>query len=178
MDREAAILNIKLMTGADKFFGFVGSIFLIFAFFLPLYSFAVGDRQIAGSAISFFLNMPLVGGYASWGGEVMIAAAVILALIVVACPIAGFLNIIGLLNKKKGDNFFEAIKGYSRFVYIPMFLYILLVIVLLIGTPHPFGSLGAFGDDFNLSAVFRMTGLGFWLSIAGMAIVIAERRGL
>jgi len=182
-DRETAILNVIPITGVDKVIGFIGSILLIISFFMPVYSFTVNPggetaRQISGSAISFFINLPLIGGYASWGGGVMIWALVIFGAILVACPIVGVLNILGLINKQKGEGYFQAIRDYSRYAFIPLFLYILLFVVLLFGTPHPFGSLGVFGDSFNLTAIFRLTGIGFWLNIAGLAIVLAERRGL
>jgi hypothetical protein len=182
-DREAAILNVKLMTGVDKIIGFIGSILLIISFFLPIYSFTMNPesgatRHISGSAISYFINMPLIGGYAAWGGGVMIWAAVILGAILITCPIVGVLNILGLINKRTGESYFHVIREYSRYAYILLFLYILLALVLLFGTPHPFGSLGVFGESFNLSAIFGLTGIGFWFGIAGMAIVLAERRGL
>jgi hypothetical protein len=180
LEREAAILNTRLMTGADKVIGIVGSVFLILSFFLPVYSFTMNERVISGSAISYFANLALIGGYASWGGGVMATAVAVFALILISCPVVGVLNLIGLLNKHKGDNYFHTYREYSKYVYIPFFLYLLLVIILIIGTPQPFGSLGidAFGQNFNLSAIFRLTGFGFWLSVAGVAIVMAERRGL
>jgi hypothetical protein len=183
LDRDSAILNVKLITGVDKIIGLIGSIMLIISFFMPVYSFTINPgsnaaRDISGSAISFFINMPLIGGYASWGGGVMIWAMIVFAAILIACPIAGVFNIMGLMNKRQGEGYFQAVKDYSKYVYIPFYLYILLFVVLLFGTPHPFGSLGVFGDDFNLSVIFRLTGIGFWMNIAGMAIVLAERRGL
>src|SRR4030067_1174642 len=41
LDRDAAILNVKLMTGIDKVIAFIGSILLMISFFLPVYSFTV-----------------------------------------------------------------------------------------------------------------------------------------
>jgi hypothetical protein len=35
-----------------------------------------------------------------------------------------------------------------------------------------------FGDDLNMTAICKLTGLGFWMNIAGIAILLAERRGL
>jgi hypothetical protein len=183
LDREAALLNVKLMTGVDKAIGFLGSLLLILSFFVPVYSFTLSAdtdsaRHISGSAISFFANLPLIGGYASWGGGVMIWSLLIFSLILIACPVVGVLNILGLMNKRTGDEYLYAVKEYSRYGYVLLFLYILLVIGLLFGAPHPFGSLGVFGESFNLSAIFRLTGIGFWFGIAGMAIILSERRGL
>jgi hypothetical protein len=180
MDREEAILNTLLMTGADKIIGIVGSVLLIISFLFPAYSFTMYDKAVSGSAISFFVNLPLIGGYASWGGEFMVLGLAVYALILIACPIAGVMNLIGLFNKHQGDSYFHTVKEYSRFVFVPFYLYILLVVILLYGAPQPFGSLGidAIGQEFNLAAIFKLTGQGFWLNIAGIAIVLAERRGL
>jgi hypothetical protein len=53
-------------------------------------------------------------------------------------------------------------------------------VFLVIGSPQPFGSLGvdALGESFNLVAIFRIAGLGFWINIAGLAIGFAQTRGL
>ncbi|OGC94488.1 MAG: hypothetical protein A2W25_01520 [candidate division Zixibacteria bacterium RBG_16_53_22] len=183
LDRDAAILNVKLMTGIDKVIGFIGSILLMISFFLPVYSFTMfpdsgAAKHVSGSAISYFINMPLIGGYAAWGGGVMIWAVLFFGVILIACPVVGVLNILGLVSRRTGEGYFHAIREYSQYAFILLFLYILLALVLLFGTPHPFGSLGVFGESFNLSAIFRLTGIGFWFGIAGLAIVLAERRGL
>jgi hypothetical protein len=101
-------------------------------------------------------------------------------LILITCPVVGVLNIIGLINKNKGEEYLKIVRNNSRYLFVPMLLYVLLFLVLLIGTPQPFGSLGAeaLGDTFNLAAIFTMTGIGFWLNIAGLAIIFAQRRGI
>jgi hypothetical protein len=180
LDRETALLNVKLMTPADKIISYIGSIMLVISFFLPIYSFDISGTRVSGSAISFFLNLPLIGGYASWGGFVMGFALFIFMLFIIACPVIGVLNILGLMNKYKGDDYLRTVKDKSRCVFIPILLLGLLFLILLIGTPQPFGSLGvdALGEQLNISALFLMTGLGFWMNIAGLAIVFAQRRGL
>jgi len=180
LERDAALLNVKLMSGVDKTIGIIGSILLVISFFLPVYSFDIYERHLSGSAISFFANMPLAGGYASWGGAVMVLTLAVLALIILSCPVAGVLNIIGLTNKNKGDEYFATLKKYSRFIFVPMALYLLLFLLLIMGAPQPFGSLGvgALGESLDFGAIFKMTGIGFWLNIAGLAIGFAEMRGL
>jgi hypothetical protein len=180
LEREAALLNVKLMNPADKIISYIGSILLVISFFLPIYSFDISGTRVSGSAISLFLNLPLIGGYASWGGFIMEFALFIFMLFIIACPVIGVLNILGLMNKYQGDDYLTTVKDKSRCVIIPILLLGLLFFILLIGTPQPFGSLGvdAFGEQLNISALFLMTGLGFWMNIAGLAIVFAQRRGL
>ena len=180
LEREAALLNVRLMSPADKIISFIGSIMLVISFFLPIYSFDISGSRVSGSAISLFLNLPLIGGYASWGGFIMEFALFIFMLFIIACPVVGVLNIMGLMNKFQGDDYLKTVKDKSRCVFIPILLLGLLILILLIGTPQPFGSLGvdAFGEQLNISALFLMTGLGFWMNIAGLAIVSAERSGL
>ncbi len=180
LDRETAILNTNLMTGVDKIIALIGSALLIISFFLPVYSFTVGNNQISGSAISFFANLGTIGGYAAWGGAVMVLAMIAFSLILIACPVAGILNILGLLNRKRNDEYIAAVKKSSRIIFIPMALYALFILFLLIGAPQPFGSLGvsALGEYLSLGAIFTMTGIGFWLNIAGLAIGFAEGRGI
>jgi hypothetical protein len=180
LDRETAILNTNLMTGVDKIIAVIGSVLLVISFFLPIYSFSVGDRQVSGSAVSFFANLGTIGGYAAWGGAIMVLTMVVLCLILIACPVTGILNILGLLNKKKNDEYIAAVKKSSRYIFIPIALYGLLIFLLLVGAPQPFGSLGvnALGESLSLGAIFTMTGVGFWLNIAGLAIGFAEGRGI
>jgi hypothetical protein len=168
------------MSSADRIISYIGSVLLVISFFLPVYSFEAGGKQISGSAFSFFANLGIAGGYASWGGGIMVLSLIIFALILIACPIAGVLNFLGLLNKGKGDDYLAAVKKNSRFLFIPIALYGVLILLLLIGSPQPFGSLGvsALGDSFGLGAIFTLTGVGFWLNIAGLAIGFAERRGI
>jgi len=180
LDREQALLNVRLMTPVDKIISIIGSVFLIISFVLPVYSFSLQGRNVSGSAISFFANLSVAGGYASWGGFVMELSLFLYALILIACPVAGVLNLIGLYSKKQGDEYFATVRKYHRYSYVPIGLYVLLFIVLVIGSPQPFGSLGvdAFGESFNIAAIFRMTGLGFWLNISGLAIGFAQSRGI
>jgi len=179
-DRDTSILNIKLMSSADKIISIIGNFLLIIAFFLPIYSINLGSKSISGSAISFFLNMPFIGSYAAWGSLSMILTVVVVSLILIACPAAGILNLLGLFNKKKGDRYLETVKKFSRFTFIPIVLYLILLFLLLFGGPQPFGSLGveALGDSLNITALFTLTGIGFWLNIVGLAIAFAQSRGI
>jgi hypothetical protein len=180
LDRETAILNTNLMTSADKIIALIGSALLIISFFLPVYSFSIGDKMVSGSALSFFANLGTIGGYASWSGAVMILTTVIFGLMLVACPVAGVLNILGLLNKNRNDEYIVAVKKSSRIIFVPIALYGLLILFLIIGAPQPFGSLGvsALGESLGVGSIFTMTGIGFWLNIAGLAIGFAEGRGI
>ncbi len=180
LDRDTAILNIKSMTAVDKAVSIIGGAILILAFFLPVYSIDPSGRGISGSAISFFLNLPFIGSYAASGGIVMILTMIIFALLLLSCPVAGALNILGVLNKNKGDKYLETVKKFNRFTYVPILLYALLFIILLFGGPHPFGSLGisGIGESLSLLAIFTMTGVGFWLNIVGLILGFAQARGI
>lgn len=180
LDRDTAILNIKSMTAVDKAVSIIGGAILILAFFLPAYSIDPSGRGISGSAISYFLNLPFIGSYAASGGIVMVLTMIIFAFLLLSCPAAGVLNILGVLNKNKGDKYLETVKSYNRFTYIPIFLYALLFIILLFGGPHPFGSLGisGIGESLSLLAIFTMTGIGFWLNIVGLIVGFAQARGI
>ncbi len=180
LDRDTAILNIKSMTAVDKAVSIIGGAILILAFFLPVYSIDPSGRGISGSAISFFLNLPFIGSYAAWGGIAMILTIIIFSLLLLSCPVAGILNILGVLNKNKGDKYLETVKKFNRFTYIPILLYAVLFIILLFGGPHPFGSLGidGIGESLSLLAIFTMTGVGFWLNIVGLILGFAQARGI
>jgi hypothetical protein len=175
LDRETAILNARTMSLADKAISFFGSILLVIGLFFPIYSFEVDGRSVSGSALSYFANIGSVVGYASDSGFMMLVAFLLLTLILLACPVLGVLNIIGLINKKTGEEYLDIVKQKSRFLLIPLGLYLLLFLVLIIGGPSPVKSLG---ETINLGAIFTMTGLGFWLNISGLALVFAERRGI
>lgn len=180
LDRESSLININLMSSADKIISYIGNIILILAFFLPAYSIGLQGKTLSGSAISYFLNLPFIGAYAAWGGGAMILIVIVYSLLLLACPAAGILNIIGLLNKDKGDNYLETVKKYSRITFVPIALYIVLLVSLLFGGPHPFGSLGvdAIGESLNLMAIFTVAGAAFWINIAGLSIAFAQSRGL
>lgn len=180
LDRDTSILNARLMSSADKIISLVGNAILIIAFFLPAYSINLPSGSLSGSAITFFLNLPFIGSYAAWGGANLIFPLIIFILILLACPAIGVLNIIGLLNKNKGEMYFQTVKKYSRFTLIPIILYVIFLITLTIGGPQPFGSLGAdaIGESLSIISIFTMTGAGFWLNIAGLAIAFAQSRGL
>ncbi len=180
LDRDTALLNIKSMTIVDKAISIIGGAILILAFFLPVYSIDPSGRGISGSGISYFLNLPFIAGYAAWGGIVMVLTIIIFSLLLISCPVAGVLNILGVLNKNKGDKYLETVKKYTRFTYVPILLYALLFIILIFGAPHPFGSLGVsgIGETLNLLAIFTLTGIGFWLNIVGLILGFAQARGI
>jgi len=180
LERETSMRNINLMTAADKIFSLIGGIILIIAFFFPVYSIDPGGKAISGSGISYLLNLPFIGSYASGGGIIMILIMIVFTLILLACPAAGVLNILGLFNKKKGDLYLETVKKYTRFTYVPIILYIVLIILLVTGAPHPFGSLGikALGNNLGFGAIFTMAGCGFWLNVVGLLFGFAQSRGI
>jgi len=180
LDRDSSLLNVRLMSSTDRIISFIGNIILLLAFFLPAYSISLPGHKLSGSAISFFINLPFIGAYAAWGGVSMIFILIIFALILVSCPAAGVMNIIGLLNKNQGEQYLEIVKKYSRFTLVPIVLYAILLFALLFGGSQPFGSLGSdsIGDSLTIVALFTMTGAGFWLNAAGLAIGFAQSRGL
>ena len=180
LDRETSIRNVNLMTTVDKVFSLIGGAILIIAFFLPVYSIDPEGKAISGSAISYFINLPFLGSYASAGGVVMILAMVVFALYLISCPITGVLNILGVFNKNRGDRYLQTVKSYGRFTYVSIFLFIFLLIILIIGAPQPFGTLGikSLGDQFGFAAIFTLTGYGFWLNIVGLLFGFAQARGI
>jgi hypothetical protein len=180
LERDSSLLNVKLMSQTDKIISYIGAAILIIAFFLPVYSIDPSGKAISGSAISFFLNLPFIGSYVAWGGIGMILTVIVFSLILLTCPVAGVFNILGLLNKNKGEKYLETVKRYSRFTFVPILLYVVLLVTLLFAGPQPFGSLGieAVGESLNMLAIFTMTGVGFWLNIVGLTIGFAQARGL
>lgn len=180
LERETSARNMNLMTAVDKTFSLIGGLILIIAFFFPIYSIDPEGKAISGSGFSFLLNLPFIGAYASGGGLVMMLALFVFTLILITCPVAGVLNIMGLFNKNKGDQYLQTVKKYNRFTFVPIMLFILLFIILIIGAPHPFGSLGikALGDSLGLGAIFTLTSYGFWLYIVGLLFGFAQSRGI
>lgn len=177
LDRDSAILNTTLMSGVDKVIAYVGSILLILAIFLPVYSFDLNGKQVSGSLLSYLINIGTIFGGAADSGFILILACLVATLFLISCPALGVLNILGLMNKAKGDDYLEMVKKNTRFIFIPLMLFGLLLLLLIIGGGMPRG-LAPLGEAFNLGAIFTMTGIGFWLSIGGLAIIFAERRGI
>jgi hypothetical protein len=175
--RETSILNTRLMSKADRIISYLGSLLLVVALFFPIYSFQIGENHVSGSALSYLINIGTVAGGASESGFILLLAFLIFTLILIACPVAGVINFLGLINKAQGDDYLEAVKKNSRFLFIPMGLFGLFILLLLIGSPMPQG-LSTLGSSFGFGAIFTMTGAGFWLLIAGLAIGFAERRGI
>jgi hypothetical protein len=175
--RETSILNAKLMTNTDKIISYIGSLILVIALFFPIYSFQIGDRNVSGSALSYIGNIGTIIGGASESGFILILAFLVFTLFLIACPVAGVINFLGLMNKAQGDDYLEAVKKNSRFLFIPMALFALFILFLLIGSPMP-RDLSVLGVSFSFGAIFTMTGAGFWMLIAGLAIGFAERRGI
>jgi hypothetical protein len=177
LQRETSILNTKLMSKVDRIISYIGSILLVVALFFTIYSLQIGDNHIYGSALSYLMNIGTIVGGASESGFILLLAWLVFTLILIACPVAGVINFLGLLNKAQGDEYLEAVKKNSRFLFIPMLLFSLFILLLLIGSPMP-RALSTLGSSFGFGAIFTMTGAGFWLLIAGLAIGFAERRGI
>jgi hypothetical protein len=180
LDRETSMRNANLMTGVDKTISLIGGIILVIAFFLPIYSIDPDGKAISGSGISYLLNLPFIISYAFADGIMMILAFFVFTLILLTCPAAGVLNILGILNRKQGDEYLTVVKKYNRFTYVPIFLFVILIVILVFGAPHPFGSLGisALGNSLNFASIFTLTGVGFWLYIAGLLFGFAQSRGI
>jgi len=175
--RETSVLNIKLMSKTDRIISYIGSILLVLALFFPIYSFKIGENIVSGSFLSYIGNIGTIMGGASESGFILILAFLVFTLYLIACPVAGILNFLGLMNKAQGDDYLAAVKKNSRFLLVPMGLFGLSILLLLIGSPMP-RDLSSLGGSFGFGAIFTMTGAGFWLLIAGLAIGFAERRGI
>jgi len=180
LERETGLTQANLMTTADKVTSVIGALFLLIGFFLPVYSIDPQGVAISGSGISYFMNIPFIGGYASYSGINMILAAIVFGAFLITCPVAGVFNLLGILNKNKDDIYLETVKKYSRFNLVPLLLLIIFFAILILGAPHPFGSLGieALEGGFNFNALFSMTGIGFWFMIIGITFGFAQSRGL
>jgi hypothetical protein len=180
LDRDSSLLSEISMTISDRIISLIGGVILIIAFFLPVYSIGPSGDVASGSAISYFLNLPFVGSYAAWGGGIFTVIMIVFALVLLACPVTGVLNILGILNRNKGDDYLRTVKRFSRFTYVPILLYVLLFVLLAIGGSQPFGSLGieGLGESLNFTAIFTLTGVGFWLNIVGLALGFAQARGI
>jgi hypothetical protein len=177
LNREAALLNTKLMSKADKIISYIGSLLLVIGLVFPIYSYQIGDKVISGSFFSYLANIGTIMGGASDSGFILILAFLVFTLYLIACPVAGVINFLGLLNKAQGDEYLENVKKNSRIFFIPMALFGLMILLLLVGSPMP-GDLSSLGGSFGFGAIFTMTGAGFWLLVAGLAIGFAERRGI
>jgi len=169
-ERDHSLVYVDIFSGLEKIILSVSSVIIIISFFLPWFVLEKGNIAFKYSALGYILNFGFVASYASLGGFL----ASLFAILVLLTLIFSFLSGIGtlfFLHRKINplEKYYGALKRILFFNYLPMILWLVVIIISVIGFPSPFGS--AFGvkeisENFNFISFITATSFGMWLTLA------------
>ncbi len=172
-EREQSFIYVPELRGTEKLIMVIAALLTIVSFFLPWFSFTFGGAHHSVNALGFLSALPFLGSLGMWGTGIELPALIIVTALMLFSPLLSIIYIIVLFGPSNyRDKYFSRIKMVSRLFYIPIILWVVVLIFGFIGFAMPFGNLGIeeIGSSFNLLSFLSMTDMGYYLTFAGSLI--------
>ncbi|MCP4631609.1 MAG: hypothetical protein GY855_01690 [candidate division Zixibacteria bacterium] len=173
-ERDVSYLFNPILTGTERIILIISSIIAIVGFFIPWFSFNYGGTHHSFTSIGFLSALPFLGSLGSWGTGLELPSLIVMSVYILLTPILGIIFLIVLLGKpgSNPNSYYYKVKNIAKLFYIPIILWITLLILASIGFPMPFGNLGVreIGESFNLLSFLSITGIGFYIFFASSLV--------
>jgi hypothetical protein len=173
-ERDHSLVYASIFSSLDRIILTGSSLLIVLCFFLPWFVLEKGDVAFSYSPLSYIFNFGFLAGYSALGGFL---ASLFVTLVLVGVVLS-FLFGIGTLyfvNRKinRAEKYYGQLKRMLFFNYLPVLLWIAVVVIAVIGFPSPFGS--TFGvkeisENFNFISFVTATGYGMWITLACLII--------
>lgn len=168
-ERDHSLIAVPVFSPVEKVILTVTSVLMILCLFLPWFTFVRGEQAMNYSAIGYLINFGSLMTYSGLGGALLGVVAVIFLLTMLASLLFGILNLVTLYGKGNSDEgYLRKVKKMLRLNSIPLFLWVIAVIISIIGVAAPLAS--AFGvnqlkDNFDVITLVSISGFGLWISL-------------
>jgi hypothetical protein len=173
-EREHSLVRAAVFPRVDRIVLTITSLLLALTLFLPWFSLR-GEyfhSQVIG--VVFFLKLGTLFGYAPLGGPLFSVLVVLVGLTILSSFGAGVISLVAIHKKhNKVESYLINLKKKLKLNWIPLVLWVALIIVSIIGMPTPFADalkVSGFGDSFNVINLFALSSYGIWLSLPSVII--------
>jgi len=147
----------------------ITSFLLTVSLFVPWFS-VRGEAfhsQVIG--LGFFLKLGTLFGYAPLSGPLFSVFVVLVSLTILFSFVAGLMSLLAMYKKHSDvESYLTNLKKRLKLNWIPLVLWVAVIIISTIGMPTPFADalkVGGFGDSFNVANFFALSSFGVWLSL-------------
>ncbi|MGB8658419.1 MAG: hypothetical protein WCE90_11665 [Candidatus Zixiibacteriota bacterium] len=159
LERDHSLVKVVVFSKVDKVVLTMTSLFMVVSLILPWFS-------VKGAGPVFFFNLGKLG----LTGGLFGIFFVLVALTVLASAAAGVMSLLSLYKKSAdADSYLANLKKRLQLNYVPLILWVLLIIVSIVGMPTK--SLDSpLGGSFNVLDLFTASSVGIWLSLPSLII--------
>jgi len=168
-ERDHSLIAVPVFSPLEKWILIVTSALMILCLLLPWFTFTRGENAMSYNAIGYLLNLGTLMTYSGLGGALLGVLALLFPLTMLSSLLFGILNLLALYGKSGSEEaYFRKVKDTLRLNFIPLFLWIIAVIISIIGVAAPLAS--AFGvnqikDNFDVITLVSISGFGLWISL-------------
>jgi hypothetical protein len=174
MEREYSLVSASVFSGVDRMVMMISSVLLIIAFILPWFSLSVKDGILRYNPFGYIGKLGLILGYSAFGGSLVVFFALIVLLFMFTSLAYGILSLVAVV-KMKGENkkYHQKLKKTLRLGFLPLGLWLVLLIISMIGVQTPFLSgsgIKPLGENFNVIAFLTTSSYGLWLTLCCLIV--------
>ncbi|HVP36278.1 MAG TPA: hypothetical protein VMT04_04720 [Terriglobales bacterium] len=168
-ERDHSLISVSVFSPLEKWILTVTSALMVLCLFLPWFTFTRGENAMNFSAFGYLLNLGTLMTYSGLGGALLGVLALLFPLTMLSSLLFGILNLLALYSKSGSEEaYLSKVKKTLRLNFIPLFLWIITVIISIIGVAAPLAS--AFGvnqikDNFDVITLVSISGFGLWISL-------------
>ena len=169
VERDHSLVRAEVFSKVDRMVLTITSFLLAVSLFLPWFSLRGENFHSQIIGVGFFLKLGTLFGYAPLSGPLFCIFVVLVALIILSSFGAGVISLVAIYKKyNHGESYLTNLKKKLKLNWIPLILWVPLIIISIVSIPTPFAGVlkvGGFGDSFNLINFFTLSSFGVWLSL-------------
>jgi hypothetical protein len=172
-ERDQSFLYNPILSKQSWFIQMVAAGITVISFFLPWVNITFGGEIIRANGPAILGSLSFVGSLGAWGSGLELPALIVYTVYLLLSPILGLIYVVTLATvKRDSEKHLVRVKKMSRLFFIPIVLWVAILIIAAIGFPMPLGNLGVkeIGTSFNILSFLSISGAGFYLTLAGCIV--------
>lgn len=174
MERDYSLISASVFSAVDRMVIMISSILMIVAFFLPWFSLSVKDEVLRYNPFIYIGKLSLVLSYSAFGGPLVVFFALVVLLLMFTSLGYAILSLVTVVKiKGEGKEYHNKLKKTLRLGFLPLGLWLILVIISMIGMKTPFLSgsgIKPLGENFNVITFLTISSYGLWLTLCCLIV--------
>ena len=172
LDRDHSAVHVSIFSPVDRIVLSISSAVVILSIFFPWFAFHRDGSSYTYNALGYLFNFGKAISYTS--SFLGILSVFFMLLMIIFSVLVAIYTLLSLYKKIDAEEKqFSSLKKALSLNYIPLALWILILIFSIVGFPTPSASgLGVkeLKASFNFITFINVTGIGMWIAIAGLIV--------
>jgi hypothetical protein len=173
-ERDHSLVYLNIFSGVDKTILTVSSLLIVLSFFLPWFVLEKGNVAFKYSPLNYIFNFGFLASYSALGGFLAGLFVTLLFVTLILSFVFGIGTLYFLYSKPNPvEKYYGRLKRMLFFNYLPLLLWITVIIISVIGFPSPFGTgfgVKEIGENFSFINFITATSYGMWITLACLVI--------